>query len=303
MFQSQRTVSHNPTSLFVCLKIPINKSKHHAKLHDQNQRNTYNTCHRIKIKSKKKKKEYNLNSTQVYKTIHHIPKNMPRRKPSLKFKVVLLGEGRVGKTSILIRFCQNTFNDRQQPTLQASYLDRKVTIDGQSVSLSVWDTAGQERFHALGPIYYRDADAALCVYDITDGDSLDRVKKWVQELKNHASDNIVIAIAGNKIDLEKRRHVKKSDALALAKSVGAEHFDTSAKLNKGLQEAFLHLAKGLIKSKKNESAGGGLDNTTGTGRGRGGRNRQSRVLRIREDSDDMSANGASGTGKKKGGCC
>ena len=59
--------------LFV-LKIPINKSKHHAKLHDQNQRNTYNTCHRIKIKSKKKKKEYNLNSTQVYKTIHHIPK-------------------------------------------------------------------------------------------------------------------------------------------------------------------------------------------------------------------------------------
>ena len=68
-----------------------------------------------------------------------------RRKPVQKFKVVLLGEGRVGKTSILIRFCQNTFNDRQQPTLQASYLDRKVTVDGQSVQLSVWDTAGQVR--------------------------------------------------------------------------------------------------------------------------------------------------------------
>lgn len=220
----------------------------------------------------------------------------------MKFKVVLLGEGRVGKTSILIRFCKNTFNDRQQPTLQASYLDRKVTIDGQSVSLSVWDTAGQERFHALGPIYYRDADAALCVYDITDGDSLDRVKKWVQELKNHASDKIVIAIAGNKIDLEKRRHVKKADALALAKSVGAEHFDTSAKLNKGLQEAFLHLAKGLITTKKNESGAGGsgLD-ATGAKRGRGGRNRQSRTIRIREDSEDMTS--SEGGGKKKGGCC
>ena len=224
-----------------------------------------------------------------------------RRKPTMKFKVVLLGEGRVGKTSILIRFCQNTFNDRQQPTLQASYLDRKVTIDGQSVSLSVWDTAGQERFHALGPIYYRDADAALCVYDITDGDSLARVKKWVQELKNHASAQIVIAIAGNKIDLEKRRHVKKEDALALAKSVGAQHFDTSAKLNKGLQEAFLHLAKGLITAKKNDT-GSGLD-TAGTGRGRGGRNRQSRVLRIREDSDDMSADLGAAGGKKKSGCC
>lgn len=222
-----------------------------------------------------------------------------RRKADMKFKVVLLGEGRVGKTSILIRFCQNTFNDRQQPTLQASYLDRKVTIDGQSVSLSVWDTAGQERFHALGPIYYRDADAALCVYDITDGDSLDRVKKWVQELKNHASDKIVIAIAGNKIDLEKRRHVKKADALALATSVGAEHFDTSAKLNKGLQEAFLHLAKGLIATKKSQSGGSsGLD-ATGTGRGRGGRNKQARVIRIREDSEDM----GSGDAKKKGGCC
>jgi Ras-related protein Rab-21 len=220
----------------------------------------------------------------------------------MKFKVVLLGEGRVGKTSILIRFCKNTFNDRQQPTLQASYLDRKVTIEGQSVSLSVWDTAGQERFHALGPIYYRDADAALCVYDITDGDSLDRVKKWVQELKNHASDKIVIAIAGNKIDLEKRRHVKKVDALALAKSVGAKHFDTSAKLNKGLQEAFLHLAKGLIDAKKKESSGGGGLDATGGGRGRGGRNRQSRTIRIREDSEDLTE-GQNGGGKKKSGCC
>jgi Ras-related protein Rab-21 len=221
----------------------------------------------------------------------------------MKFKVVLLGEGRVGKTSILIRFCKNTFNDRQQPTLQASYLDRKVTIEGQSVSLSVWDTAGQERFHALGPIYYRDADAALCVYDITDGDSLDRVKKWVQELKNHASDKIVIAIAGNKIDLEKRRHVSKENALALAKSVGAEHFDTSAKLNKGLQEAFLHLAKGLITTQKNDGGlGGGLD-TTGTGRGRGGRNRQSRTIRIREDSEDMTEGEGGAGGRKKGGCC
>ena len=75
-----------------------------------------------------------------------------------RFKVVLLGEGRVGKTSILLRYTRGEYNDRQVSTLQASYLDKKIELAQQvSVQLSIWDTAGQERFHALGPIYYRDA--------------------------------------------------------------------------------------------------------------------------------------------------
>jgi len=88
----------------------------------------------------------------------------------MKFKIVLLGEGRVGKTSILLRFCKNEYDGRQPPTLNASYMDRRINIGNQPVQLSIWDTAGQERFHALGPIYYRDADAALLVYDITDAE-------------------------------------------------------------------------------------------------------------------------------------
>ena len=74
-----------------------------------------------------------------------------------RFKVVLLGEGRVGKTSILLRYTRGEYNDRQVSTLQASYLDKKIELAQTSVQLSIWDTAGQERFHALGPIYYRDA--------------------------------------------------------------------------------------------------------------------------------------------------
>ena len=108
--------------------------------------------------------------------------------PILRFKVVLLGEGRVGKTSILLRYVKGErvppaqirplparacalrtpprrrYSDKQVSTLQASYLDKRLSVDGQSVSLSIWDTAGQERFHALGPIYYRDADGAVLVY-------------------------------------------------------------------------------------------------------------------------------------------
>jgi|EP00945_MAST-04E_sp_MAST-4E-sp1_P000669 Ras-related protein Rab-21 len=224
---------------------------------------------------------------------------MPRSRTK-KYKVVLLGEGRVGKTSILIRFCQNNFDDRQQPTLQASYLDKKLNVDQQSVHLSIWDTAGQERFHALGPIYYRDADAALLVYDITDGDSLGRVRKWVQELKRHASSDIVMAIAGNKCDLEKRRVVKKQDALDFAKSVGATHFDTSAKLGRGLNESFLHLARGILAKSAND--GGALTLGSGGGRKRGGkRGSAAKTVRIREDSiDESSTGGKSGGGK---GCC
>ena len=86
----------------------------------------------------------------------------------LQAKVVLLGEGRVGKTSLVLRFCKDTYSDSQAPTIQASFLDKVVSVGDSRVSLAIWDTAGQERFHALGPIYYRDADSALLVFDITD---------------------------------------------------------------------------------------------------------------------------------------
>lgn len=79
---------------------------------------------------------------------------------SSTIKLVLLGDGRVGKTSLVLRYVENVFSDKQVATVQASYLTKRLTVDGQSVTLSIWDTAGQERFHALGPIYYRDADGS-----------------------------------------------------------------------------------------------------------------------------------------------
>jgi Ras-related protein Rab-21 len=106
---------------------------------------------------------------------------------SNSYKVVLLGEGRVGKTSLVLRFCRDTFVDGQPPTIQASCLERALRLGDKTVNLVVWDTAGQERFHALGPIYYRDADAALLVFDITDTDSFKRVQGWVRELRKMVS--------------------------------------------------------------------------------------------------------------------
>lgn len=166
---------------------------------------------------------------------------------SHSFKVVLLGEGAVGKTSLVLRYVENKFNDKHLTTLQASFLNKKLNINGKRVNLAVWDTAGQERFHALGPIYYRDSNGAILVYDITDEDSFVKVKNWVKELRKMLGNDIALCIAGNKIDLEKERHVPVAEAEEYAASVGARHFHTSAKLNKGIEEMILDLSKRMIE--------------------------------------------------------
>mmetsp|Transcript_12578 Transcript_12578/g.32813 ORF Transcript_12578/g.32813 Transcript_12578/m.32813 type:complete len:206 (+) Transcript_12578:76-693(+) len=160
----------------------------------------------------------------------------------LTAKAVLLGEGRVGKTSLLLRFVHQTFDDRTSPTVQASFFDKRITIGPTTCKLAIWDTAGQERFHALGPIYYRDADAAILVYDITDQDSFVKVQNWIRELRRMVGHDIVLVIAGNKCDMERQRQVAREDAQAYAAAQGAYLYETSAKLNIGIDDLFLDLA-------------------------------------------------------------
>ncbi|KAL9642694.1 hypothetical protein ABK040_009773 [Willaertia magna] len=170
------------------------------------------------------------------------------------FKIVLLGEGRVGKTSLTLRFIKDIFDGQQPSTIQATYLQKDIKIGEQNVTLSVWDTAGQERFHALGPIYYRNADGALLVYDITDQDTFERAKNWVKELKKVLNDDIVITIAGNKCDMIKQRQVSEETAVEYAESVGATHLLTSAKANKNVTESFLDLTKRIIEKKMKDQS-------------------------------------------------
>ncbi|KAL3701955.1 hypothetical protein R1sor_019977 [Riccia sorocarpa] len=172
------------------------------------------------------------------------------------FKLVLLGDGRVGKTSMVLRYVNNVFSEKQTATIQASYLTKRVDVDGQTVTLAIWDTAGQERFHALGPIYYRDADAAVLVYDIMDKDSFSRVKGWVKELRKMANKNIVLTIAGNKSDMDRHRTVDLQDSLRYAESIGAHHFLTSAKLNAGIEEVFQDVARRVLELRKDGSQDG-----------------------------------------------
>ncbi|KAJ0183876.1 hypothetical protein K1T71_000299 [Dendrolimus kikuchii] len=161
-------------------------------------------------------------------------------------KVVLLGEGCVGKTSLLMRYIEDKFNDKHLTTLQATFLNKRLNINGKRINLSIWDTAGQEKFHALGPIYYRNSNGAILVYDITDEDSFGKVKNWVKELKKMLGSDILLAIAGNKIDLEHERTVVLEEAESYASTVGAKHYYTSAKLNQGVEELFLDITRDMV---------------------------------------------------------
>lgn len=163
------------------------------------------------------------------------------------FKVVLLGEGCVGKTSVALRYVEDKFNDEHITTLQASFLNKKLNINDKRVNLAIWDTAGQEKFHALGPIYYRMSNGAILVYDITDEDSFQKVKSWVKELKKMLGSDVCLVIAGNKVDLERDRMVATEEAEEYAKQVGAVHFHTSAKLNQNIEQLFLDLTQRMMQ--------------------------------------------------------
>ncbi|GAA5899119.1 hypothetical protein JCM5296_005749 [Sporobolomyces johnsonii] len=119
----------------------------------------------------------------------------------VQVKLVLLGESAVGKSSVVLRFCQNDFQPNKEPTIGAAFLTQRCRLEDKVIKFEIWDTAGQERFRSLSPMYYRNAQAAVVVYDVTKWASLEQAKTWVKELQRQANPNIVIALAGNKVDL------------------------------------------------------------------------------------------------------
>lgn len=189
---------------------------------------------------------------------HEVYITMSMKEALPSYKIVLLGEGRVGKTSILLRFVENSYVEGCPSTTSASYLEKHVIVDEQQTTsrreanLSIWDTAGQERFHSLGPIYYRDAKGAVLVYDITDASTFDRVKSWTKELRKMVGDKtkICLTIVGNKLDLERNRVVSVEEATKYASSVGATFFETSAKTGRGVEDVFVDLTKTMLDTVK-----------------------------------------------------
>jgi small GTP-binding protein len=159
----------------------------------------------------------------------------------MEIKVCIIGDTDVGKTSLSTRYCHGEFPNNSTPTIGASFLQRRVVVDNTEISLQIWDTAGQERFRSMAPMYYRGAKAAICVFDVTNEESFNRVSTWLRDLKTHADPNVVICLAGNKCDKAATFDLSKCEALA--KSLGGVYFPTSALTGEGVQEIFETLAR------------------------------------------------------------
>jgi len=182
------------------------------------------------------------------------------------FKLVLIGDSGVGKSSLVLRYCDNTFTENYGSTIGVGKLDflvfffctvhsppntirsdfklQMVEIDGKTVKQQIWDTAGQERFRTITTSYYRHAHGIIVAFDVTDRDTYDNVLKvWTQDVDRFAPKNVSILVVGNKADLHARRVVSFDEGKHLADRLGAHYVETSARDSNNVADAFMSLSR------------------------------------------------------------
>jgi len=172
------------------------------------------------------------------------------------FKLVLIGDSGVGKSCLLLRFADDNFTDSYISTIGVDFRFRTITIDKKTVKLQIWDTAGQERFRTITSAYYRGADGIIMVYDVTSAESFDHVEEWLSEVDRYANENTAKLLIGNKADLIDEKQVSEETAQKFADKLGIPFLETSAKTATNVDQAFLTMAKELIKAREAAAANG-----------------------------------------------
>lgn len=164
------------------------------------------------------------------------------------FKLLLIGDSGVGKSCLLLRFADNSYLDSYISTIGVDFKIRTVEQDGKTIKLQIWDTAGQERFRTITSSYYRGAHGIIVVYDVTDQESFNNVKTWLNEIDRYASESVNKLLVGNKCDLTANKVVSSETGKAFADEIGIPFLETSAKNSINVEQAFMKMAS-EIKSR------------------------------------------------------
>ena len=199
------------------------------------------------------------------------------------FKLLLIGNSAVGKSSLLLRFSDNIFNESFLPTIGVDFKIRTFDLSAKTVKLQIWDTAGQERFKTITSSYYKGAHGIILTYDITDKQSFKDIENWLTEVEKFANENVIKLLVGNKSDLESSRQVKFEEGKEFADSLGIQFIETSAKNSSNVEKAFFTLAneiKGRVQKVSDNNDNG----------------KSKQAVKKLDGGQDVSRT-------KKGGCC
>ncbi|CAF3331801.1 unnamed protein product [Rotaria socialis] len=204
-------------------------------------------------------------------SLKNIGPRMAKKNYDLLFKLLLIGDSGVGKTCILFRFSDDSFNASFISTIGIDFKIKTIELDGRKIKLQIWDTAGQERFHTITTSYYRGATGIMLVYDVTQARSFENINKWLRNIDDHASDDVVKMLVGNKCDMDDKRCITRARGEALAREHAIPFLETSAKNNVNVEKAFFEMARLILKKTPVNSTEG----TSGISPGLSQGNRQS----------------------------
>ncbi|PWN22476.1 putative SEC4-like Rab/GTPase [Microstroma glucosiphilum] len=217
---------------------------------------------------------------------------MPNPHYDLLLKLLLIGDSGVGKSCLLLRFCDDAWTPSFITTIGIDFKIRTIELDGKRIKLQIWDTAGQERFRTITTAYYRGAMGILLVFDTTDERSFQNIRTWHSNIEQHASEGVSRLLVGNKSDWTEKRAVSREEAQALADELGIRYVETSAKNNDQVDDAFFSLAR-EVKAKLAESGVAGAAGGAGGSAAAGSTGASGGNVNV----------GAQGNTKAAGGCC
>jgi len=171
------------------------------------------------------------------------------------FKLVVLGESGVGKTSLLVRYVQNNFSIATKSTIGSDFLSKDIEVDGKPITMQIWDTAGQERFQGLGTSFYRGADGVVFVFDVTRRNTFEELAGWQKafliQIGKEGNGDFPMIVLANKVDAENRQ-VTKSEVKDWCQKQHIPFFETSAKEAINVDEAFKNIAKIVLSKVKDD---------------------------------------------------